>query len=82
MLMNLATLEEDVTFIGMGKLCGTLGIKHSYSTPQATLNRVIPALSAQHEDAQVLLLTDEVWCCTDKAEPDWRTMYTQPQHRS
>merc|ERR1719466_622853 len=60
----------------MRELCKTLDVEYSYKTPQATLNRVIPALSAQHEDAQVLLLTDEVWCCSDKAEPDWRNIET------
>ena len=72
----LATLDEKVTFIRMSQLCETLRVEHDYRTPQATLNRVIPALSAQHDDAQVLLLTDEVWCCTSEAEPDWRNIET------
>ena len=72
----LNTLAEEISFIGLRELCKTLDVEYDSFKAQATLNHVIPALSAQHEDAQVLLLCDELWCCSSRAEPIWSEIAT------
>merc|ERR1719427_1343267 len=58
----------------MEDLCLELGVKYDGINPQATVSRLIQALSALHEDSNVIFMVDELQPCSNTMRTDWSSV--------
>ena len=63
---------SDIEVKSFQEICADLHLKHDWSSPRESVNKLIEKLSETSSDTTTLLLMDEVLpCCRGQTDPNW-----------